>query len=198
MENVALILLAAGQSKRLGKPKQLLKWKGKTLLEHLIGAGAKSRCSSLTVVISPKLDLHAIRQDEMPVRVVTNPNPEAGMGNSIALGVGNVMELKPPPDAIMIMLVDQPLVTTHAINNIIDAWKIAGQPIIASSYEDNFGPPALFEKKYFPELLLLKGDQGAKSIMLRNKEYLHLIPFVGGLVDVDTPEDWESFLKNFS
>ena len=173
MPKVALILLAAGSSKRLGQPKQLLKFRGRTLLQHAVETAIQSSCRPV-IVVANEYDLN-----DYDVIVAKNPNASEGIASSIRAGIDAVPESS---IGAVIMLVDQPFVTAKLLDELASSASIA-----AAKYNDSLGVPAFFPRQYFPELLELKGDRGAKSIL--QKHNATAIDFPGAAIDIDTAAD---------
>lgn len=185
---IGIILLAAGESKRLGQPKQLLPWRGSTLLRNAANVAMETGLGPVTVVLGASADACASALDGLSVRTIWNPNWKDGMGGSIAKGVESLWE--EDLEAVLVMLCDQPFVDTSALHDLVTEWKIGGHEIVASSHDEASGPPALFSSTLFDELLALRGPTGAKSI-IRNSSSLAFITCRHAAVDIDTPDDWE-------
>jgi len=190
---IAGLLLAAGGSSRLGRPQQLGEWEGKTLIrraaETLIGAG----CSPVVVVLGAEVDRSRHELEGLSVAVVVNASWEAGMGSSIAFGMLSLLALKPLPDAVLISLCDQPLVTEEKLHPFLDTYRRSKTDLIAAQYNDVAGVPALFSKALFPKLLNLKGDKGAREI-IKNSPNAMTIPLPDAGIDVDTTADLSRFI----
>jgi molybdenum cofactor cytidylyltransferase len=186
-----IVLLAAGGSERLGSPKQLLSYQGTTLIRHLIKVALDSRARGVTVVLGANANLIEPEIVRLHVKITKNPEWKTGMASSIRTAVAL---LRDSSDAVLFMVSDQPLVTTPSLNSIIDRFRDSGGQIVASGYAGTVGIPALFPKRFFPELLQLTGDAGAKSILLRHRQELIAIPFPDGAVDIDTLSDLKKLL----
>ncbi|WP_026951658.1 nucleotidyltransferase family protein [Algoriphagus mannitolivorans] len=183
-----IILLAAGSSSRLGRPKQLLKIERKTLIQRAIDEAKKSKAGELVVVLgwNPELIKTGFEAGKIPQ--VNNPDWEQGMASSMQAGLRYLME-KENTDQVILMLVDQPFVYSEILDRLIQEKKNSGKGIVACSYAGTLGVPALFDQKYFQEMLKLKGSDGAKKVILRHPEDVFSIEFPGGSVDLDTEED---------
>jgi molybdenum cofactor cytidylyltransferase len=114
------------------------------------------------------------------------------MASSIRYGLNTLLEVAPSSDGIILMVCDQPYGTSALLNELIKAHKDTGKPIITCSYEDTFGPPSLFHKSLFNELLQLKGDTGARKIVQQHADQVGIIPFPQGSIDIDTQSDYEN------
>lgn len=189
---VGAILLAAGSSTRLGQPKQLLSWQGQSLLRHAATVALASGVSPLVVVLGSRADEIAPELDGLAVTPVINPDWEDGMGSSLQVGLRNLRETT-DPEAVLVLLCDQPLVTPARLRTILQCHADAPRLAVASHYADGvLGPPCLFTRKLFPRLEALSGAQGARAVLGKLKnEGISRVPFPEGLMDVDTWEDWE-------
>lgn len=195
-KNVGIVLLAAGASTRLGRPKQLLAYHGQTLLQHSVQTAAASRAQQVMVVLGASSEKLASEMKEANVHVVVNTEWQEGMGSSIRCGINAITGLDSAFEGMIIMVCDQPFVTTDLLNEIIDTHRRTGKQIIACSYEDSFGPPVFFHRSLFKELMQLKGDIGARSILIQHTDTVEVIPFPQGTFDVDTEEDYERLKTN--
>ena len=187
------IILAAGGSSRFGQPKQLLQSRGKTLLRVMIDAVCEAGCSPIVVVIgsdSEKLHPELAHANVMEVR---NTNWRRGIGSSIRSGVQALTEHAPDIEAILLLVCDQPAVNARFIEHLIATREATKKNVVASSYADTVGVPALFDRSLFKQLLSIGDEAGAKSIILQNPERVVLFAFPEGAIDIDTWEDWEKF-----
>ena len=188
-----LIILAAGQSARMGQPKQKLLYKGESLLQHVVHAALNSTCRPVIVILGAYADTISADIEGEPVVVIHNPNWEEGMASSIRAGI---MELEKDDDitGTIIMLCDQPFVDAALIDSLIEQKEKTGKGMVACSYGDTIGVPVFFDRKYFAELLLLKGHDGAKKLLHSFKKDVITIPFALGKIDIDTIKDYENLL----
>jgi molybdenum cofactor cytidylyltransferase len=195
IKNCAAVILAAGQSSRLGRPKQLLKYQNKTLLQRAIDAAKQSSVQSIVVVLGSNADIILNETDTSEIHVVINDDWQTGMASTIRSGIQSLQKLNSNADAAILMVCDQPFVTPQLLDNLIKIHAETGMPIIASEYDATIGTPALFHKQLFAELMILKGDSGAKKIMMRNGDFLATISFPKGSIDIDTIDDYEALRK---
>jgi molybdenum cofactor cytidylyltransferase len=190
-----LIILAAGSSSRLGSPKQKLVFKGKTLLQGTINAAMDSRCKPIIIVIGANAEEIKI---DIPIEEVTicyNKEWQEGMASSIRKGVTMLQTISPITSDVILTVSDQPFLDAGLLNRLLDKRAATGKQIIASFYSNSLGVPALFGKKFFPELLQLKGQEGAKKLLMKYKEDLLAISFPLGGIDIDTEEDYRSLIS---
>jgi molybdenum cofactor cytidylyltransferase len=191
----ALIILAAGASSRLGFPKQTLLYKGKTLLEIAIEAGLKSKCQPVTVVLGANADKIEPGIKSYAIDILHNADWETGMGSSIALAIKEIQKNEGITQSV-IMLCDQPFVTSRLIDSLLYKQQETNKKIIACTYKDTIGVPVLFNRALFDELALLQGQEGAKKILNAHPDDIGTIPFEKGGVDIDTVADYEDLLRN--
>ncbi|MEX2568388.1 MAG: nucleotidyltransferase family protein [Cyclobacteriaceae bacterium] len=196
MTKTGIIILSAGKSSRLGQPKQLLEFKGKSLIETAVDAALNSNCGPVWVVIGAYPESILPRIYKKSVQIIKNPDWEQGMGTSISIGIAELMDFGGAEQAI-IMLSDQPFVDPTLLSGMVQAQQKSKKPIIASYYQNGrLGVPALFDQKYFEQLMALKGREGAKKIIQCHGEQVETIPFDRGNIDIDTLSDYEALKKS--
>src|SRR5258708_26723116 len=173
-----IIILAAGSSSRLGRPKQNLVYKGKTLLERAIEAAMASVCKPVIVVLGANSDVIKQFIEDFDIALVQNAYWPEGMSSSIRAGVSELKKNAPNADSAILMLCDQPFVNADLIDQLVQ--KKSSKPIVASAYNNTIGPPVMFDAAYFDELLLLKGQEGAKKLMMKHANDVVTLPFPKG------------------
>ena len=195
MDNYTIIILAAGASRRLGHAKQLLNVEGMPLLSYMITQAIKTKARRVFVVLGASAE--AIRSTVVNDQVewVENSNWKEGMSSSIRSGINHLIKHHPEVEATVLMMCDQPFVTTGLINQIIEKQMQSGKDIVTCSYGGVVGPPTLFTFKFFPELLKLKGDAGAKKIIERSPDQVATVDFPRGEIDIDTESDYQHWLS---
>ncbi|WP_017721223.1 nucleotidyltransferase family protein [Kamptonema formosum] len=191
LPHVGLVLLAAGASTRMGTPKQLLLYQGRSLLRHSAEVAVASKCRPVAVVLGASAGLLRNEVRHLSVRVVENEQWAEGISSSIRRGIEALNAGPTELEAVVIMLCDQPFVSAESINKLVDTYSLSGQPIVASEYAGTLGVPALFSRRLFSELASLSGDRGAKDIIRNYSQYVACIPFSEGATDIDTLEDFE-------
>lgn len=193
MPKLAACILAAGKANRMGSPKQLLAWQEHTLLEETI-AMARNLTDSVFVV----LGAHAQRIEETidfsSVQIIHNHQWANGMGTSLALGTEHIIEAM-DPNAILVMLVDQPLLKLEHYKALVKTSNEQPNKIVSSTYEHGFGVPAVFPKQYFESLKKMGADFGARKFMKANNASVVGLETQGRLIDLDTPEDYRFALS---
>lgn len=183
------ILLAAGGSSRLGKPKQLLQFQGRSLIRIAADTLTNSLCRPIVVVLGAETDRSAYEVADLPVGVCANGEWQIGMGSSIRSGLQHLLGNEPDLDAVVIALSDQPLVTAADIDSLITEFITTTSPIVAARYGGIVGVPALFSKAVFGELLGLDGDKGARRIIRSRPDDVRTVTIETAAIDIDTPDD---------
>jgi molybdenum cofactor cytidylyltransferase len=184
-----IIILAAGASTRLGRPKQLLEFRGRSLLRHAVETALASVCRPVIVVLGASAEQLVQETHGLSAITVTNPHWSEGMASSIRAGLNFLAPEGKGPDAVVLTLCDQPLVSTELLNRLVSVHRSTGKGIVASEYGGQCGVPALFGRTYYPELAALKGDRGAKTLFVKYAAEVESIPFPEAAVDVDRAED---------
>jgi molybdenum cofactor cytidylyltransferase len=192
---VALLLLAAGGSTRMGRPKQLLDYHGRPLLRHSVERALGSRCRPVIVVLGSDADACAAVLHGLPVETVVNEDWMQGMGSSIRAGIAAVQARAPAAPAVVIALCDQPLISSAFLDQLVRTQIEQQAAMVAASYDDRPGVPALFAQSLFPRLALLDVQAGAKALLQAAGSELVTIPAPQAAMDVDTPEDYARLLR---
>ncbi|HZS01287.1 MAG TPA: nucleotidyltransferase family protein [Chloroflexota bacterium] len=189
MSRVAGLLLAAGMSTRLGRPKQLLPFRGRTLLRHAAETGLAAGLEPLIVVIGAEADAMHRELTGLPVVVVENPRYAEGQSTSLRAGLAAL-----PADAaaVVALLVDMPGVDAPLIQALVAAWQASGAPIVRPVHAGRPGNPVLFAARLLPELAQAEGDEGGRAVLRAHAAEVQLLPVEspGVLQDVDT---WEAY-----
>jgi len=195
MAEIPVILLAAGGSIRMGRPKQLLNWDNNTLIEHQIETIRKTG-NRLFVVLGAYSEAIIPLIEKKGVEIIINNRWQSGMGSSISEGFSGAVKLVPDADGIMITLTDQPLIPAEHYKNLITKFQPGRQNIIVSaSGKVHSGAPVVFDKYYFPELKSLAGDKGARTVIELHKHNVITVECERILDDLDTTEDYVRLLN---
>jgi molybdenum cofactor cytidylyltransferase len=189
----AAIILAAGSSGRLGRPKQNLEYEQQTLLQRTISTAIFSGCEAVIVVLGANAQIIKPFIKDQPVKLLENPDWAEGMASSIRAGI-QFLGQYPEVDHALVLLCDQPFVSVELIEALSDKQKESAKPIVASYYNDTPGVPVLFSRSFFPELLMLTGDEGAKKLLRKHPQQVVSVPFEQGRIDIDTTGDYERLL----
>lgn len=196
MSNIVVIILAAGSSSRMGRPKQLLKWKNTTLLGHAITTSKALPTSKIIVVLGANYDRIYAEIKQYEIDILENKDWKSGLGKSIATGVSSIVRNEPDCDGVLFLLPDQPLIEAAYLRSLIDEFNAGKSQIIATSYDNgNRGVPVLIDKFYFRELALLNDDKGAKSILHKYSENVSRLDAGHNVADIDTLQDYERLYK---
>jgi len=181
---IGAVLLAAGQSARFGSNKLLAGFGGQPMVCRAMDAAVQLEASRFAVVASCG-EIAALARAR-GFDVIQNGAPEMGQAHSIVLGAKAMADM----DAVLFLAGDQPLLTGESLRLLVRRFEESGKGIACLADETHRGNPAVFAKAYFPELLRLSGDRGAKGILRAHEDDLLIVPCIGEneLADADTPE----------
>lgn len=195
--NIPILILAAGESKRMGeRVKQLLPWQNTTLLENALAQARESQVEEVYVVLGAN-DEFIKKQTQLPEDIcIYNENWSNGMGSSIVAGLQHILSLPEDYDGVLVMLADQPLIDAAYLDQVIDTWGKARATITATGYENGLGVPAMFDKCHFTELLKLTKDYGARHII--NDSNIKIINPQGKEMDIDTWQDYQNMIQQLN
>ena len=180
----------------MGAAKVLLPWGGRPLVRHLAEVALASRLAELLVVVGHRGDEVGAALHDLPVRIVRNAEYADGQSTSVRAGIAAV------PDsaaAVLVLLADQPLVTTGIVNALLAAFWETGAPIVAACAAGRRGNPVLFARGLFPNLLAIGGDEGARNVIAAYRDQLRCIEVDEAVfADMDTPEDYTELRRSMS
>ena len=183
------VVLAAGESRRFGATKQLAPHAGRPLVAHAISA-AEAVCGRHTLLVTGNEWRNvAAAGGELQGFLVVNPAFREGLSSSIRAGVACLSGVA---DGVLLMLADQPLVTSEHLAALVYRWRGSTDSIVASAYAGSFGPPVIFPRALFAELGQLRGDRGAKSVIDRHGDRLISVDCPDAAIDIDRPGDLEN------
>jgi molybdenum cofactor cytidylyltransferase len=183
------ILLAAGGSKRLGRPKQFLQLDGKTLLLRAAESMAASICDPIIAVLGGERERAEREIAGVRLKVCFNEDWESGMSSSIKVGLKKLLSMEANIDAVIISLCDQPFVNSDAIDRLAAKFLETGKHMVAARYDGVAGVPALFSRVMFDKLSLLEGDKGARDMLRDPNVSIETIEIEEAAVDIDTRDD---------
>jgi len=191
---IAAILLAAGQSSRMGQHKLLLPVLGKPLLLHAVEHATAAGFDEVLVVVGYHAEDVRALLTTYPVRIVENPQYAQGQSTSVRAGIA---ALSAQTEAAMILLGDQPLVNTAILQRLMRVWRDSGKPIVAPYYAGQRGNPVLFARALFPELLSVSGDQGGREVLQRHAAEVEPVQIAEAEAaqDLDTWQEYQALLK---
>ena len=190
---VAAIVLAAGGSERMGQPKQLLPIGGRPMVCHVTEIVAEAGLAQVVVVTGAHAEAVATALADLPVDIVVNESWTEGMSSSMRAGL---RLLRPEIQAVLLVLGDQPALTTDLLQSLVARYRATGALIVAPFYRGQRGNPVLFDRSLFSELLAVKGDRGGRLLIARHKEQVERVevddPAV--IMDIDSPQDYKRVL----
>jgi molybdenum cofactor cytidylyltransferase len=187
---VAAIVLAAGASRRLGHPKQLLLHGHETLIERAIRLANEAGAAPVIAVLGAYRELicEAVRLSNFTS--VINSAWDQGISTSIQAGLAALLYSHPQTPGALVLACDQPRLSAEHLSAMLEAFSAQRAPaIVASAYEGVLGIPAVFPREVFANLHLLRGDQGARTLLMKPPCPLVSLPFPGGEIDIDLPVD---------
>ncbi|WP_276367025.1 nucleotidyltransferase family protein [Chryseolinea sp. H1M3-3] len=193
---IGIIILAAGSSSRMGRSKQLLEIEGEPLLCRCTKTALAVSPGNVVVILGANEKPHRDVIEKLPVQILSNYYWKTGMGSSIKTGLNFLLQSGAELDAVIIMVCDQPALTADHLLKLIQKFNQNKGCIVASSYGNSNGVPALFGRSFFSNLLLLSDDQGAKKLIQQFPRQLEIVEFPNGLFDLDTEEDYQQYLGN--
>ncbi len=194
MNEPVIIILAAGESSRMKEPKQLLPFKGKTLLTHTIDEAVKSGFQVIVVLGANEPIITEHLQSSF-ISIVFNKNWREGISASIKAGLNTALEKNNEIENCILCVCDQPYISANLFSSLYDKKNTSDKKIIASLYAATLGTPVLFDKKYFDALLNLQGNEGAKKLLSLYNDDIASISFEKGELDIDTKSDYEKFIE---
>jgi molybdenum cofactor cytidylyltransferase len=193
--NIGIIILAAGESKRMGVPKQLLDIHGEMMLVKAIKDALAVENVTVTVVVGANKELITPKLKNMPINIVENTAWQTGMASSIIRGLAGSYLLNKDIEKVIFSTADMPEMSTDFFNKLIKVSEKTERTIVASKYQNAVGVPVLIKKDLFNELLDLKGDEGARQIFINHKNDIKTVPFDGLGIDLDTKEDYLNYIN---
>ena len=197
MSRIAGIVLAAGMSRRLGRPKQLLELDGVPVIRHVVRRALESSLDEVIVVVGARGNDVRDALGGEPVRFVANEQYAEGQGTSLAAGVS---ALGPDTDAVVILLGDQPGIDPVVIDRVVAERKEGGATIVMTEYGDGRSHPVLFGNEHFLNLAALKGDEGGRSVIRRNASQVVTVRADRDAIsaDIDTEDDWRRLQESWT
>lgn len=182
------VILAAGRSRRMGRPKQLLRYRGRTFLQHALDCAREADLDRLILVLGHEADAILEKTDVRGVEVVVNRDYGLGQSTSVIRG----LDAAGACDGVLFQLGDQPLVESDTLNRIIGCFRKEGPGAVVPVYQGTRGNPALLGTCFFHQIRTLRGDTGPRRILRDDPDRVRLLPVEDeGIVrDIDTPEEW--------
>lgn len=189
MNNIAVLVLAAGKSSRMKSIKQLERINGKTLLDITLEKAKKIISENIYCVLGANSNQIKNEINTENIEFIFNKNFEQGLSTSIVAGIQYFKKKQLKFDGIFILLADQPAIETSYLLTMIHLFKKNTSKIIASNYGDTFGVPAIIPKKYVNALVLIEADKGAKEFINNHKKDVVCPELTTNFIDIDTKED---------
>lgn len=189
------IVLAAGGSSRMRRPKQLLHVDGRPLLEGIIGSACRSRLDEVVVVLGANADDIVAQVDLGRSRPLLNPDHASGMASSLRAGLA---ALTPDVKRAAIILGDQPAISAALVDELLDLQAASGRPAAALSFDGLLHPPVVLQRGLWGDLQSLEGDVGCRAVIRARPELVAALPAGGNSrhpVDIDTPDDYRRLVE---
>lgn len=201
-KQIAVVVLAAGGSRRMGHPKQLLQIEGQELLRRTVEVSLRSNCDWVLVTLGNEAQRCVSSVDDLNCSLVMVGDWREGLSRSIRRALEQIQEHNaltnsesPWYDAVLFVPCDLPELSASHLNALIHSYQTTSSPLVASRFGDIVGIPALFDASVWPEFAALSGDEGARKIIRRTPERVQLVDFEAGAIDIDTPQDYEAFVS---
>jgi molybdenum cofactor cytidylyltransferase len=177
----------------MGQPKQLMAWGATTLLGNAIDAASQSNADSVFVVLGAKAESIQTALKGLRFKTIVNREWENGMGSSISTGIRHIMDWGHPPDAILLMVGDQPFMDAVYLNKLIDTYHTGRAKIVATQYPSKLGVPAIFDSAYYDALGALKGEQGAGLLIKKHQNDCVGLNAGKKVLDLDTVDEYRKY-----
>jgi molybdenum cofactor cytidylyltransferase len=195
--NIGVVILAAGESKRMGVPKQILPIFGIPMLKYLVDEVLDTEAHPVTVVVGANKTKIVPLLENIPIGIIDNPDWQKGMGSSMKMGLVGSYLITKGFDGLIFMTSDMPFVNAEVINKLIKtAREFPDKTIIASKYAGTLGIPVLYKKERFEDILDMKPEHGAKQFFNKYPDEIVPVEFDLGAIDLDTKEDYYNFLQS--
>lgn len=191
---IGAMILAAGESKRMGEPKLLLPFGQKTIIETVVDTVIQSKVDVVLVVLGSDAKKVEERFKEYPLRTTVNPHFQKGMLSSVQWGF---QELSDRVQGVLVCLGDQPSISTSVIDRVIRAYEETGKGIVVPTYNRKRGHPVLIDIKYLEEVQNLSRDVGLRGVVYNHPEDTHEVEVDSPAIlrDIDNPADYHKELK---
>jgi molybdenum cofactor cytidylyltransferase len=193
---IAAVVLSAGESSRMGRPKALLPFDGETFIEKIVGALKKTSVSRIIVILGHNADELTRRIEHLPVEVLVNPDYKQGQLSSLQVAVRRLEE-EADCDGMLVHLVDHPYIDAKLVDLMMRRFYETGRLIVVPRFAGKRGHPVIFSRKLFQELLDAPMEQGAKAVVNAHRaETLEIETADEGItLDIDTPELYRQHIK---
>ncbi|MBC3784598.1 nucleotidyltransferase family protein [Spirosoma utsteinense] len=193
---IGTIILAAGDSSRMGgEPKQLLIYKGQSLMRRVTETALALQRGPIVVVLGANREQVVPELAGLPITMVDNSRWSSGQASSLKTGLAGLYLTHKDVDAVLVLHTDQPLVSVGLLVHMLDVWKEEDKGIVACRYDTQLSVPALFSRDYIAQLLQLEGDKGVKWVIGKHRNDCVEVPFEAGAIDLDSKRDVELFAQ---
>jgi molybdenum cofactor cytidylyltransferase len=180
------VVLAAGPSTRFGSPKQLMRFQGRTLLQRVMSTADELSANSVSVVLGANAADIVAASSTGRASVLVNREWQEGIAGSLRIAI---RALPGACDAVLLLFVDQPMVSAPSLERLISAFRREPRRIVASRYSGMAGVPAIFPRWCFNDLCNLRGDQGVQALIARYSDHVVGLALPEAAVDINEPED---------
>jgi molybdenum cofactor cytidylyltransferase len=193
---ISAVILSAGESSRMGRPKALLPIDGQTFIEKIVGALKHAQVAKVIVILGHNAEEIRRHIEHLPVEILVNPNYKMGQLSSLQIAVRR-LEADSDCDGMLVHLVDHPYIDAKLVKVMIGRFYESGELIVVPRYGGKRGHPVIFSRRLFGELLAAPVDQGAKAVVNAHRgDTLELdTEDVGITLDIDTPELYRQYVK---
>lgn len=185
MRRTGIVILAAGNASRMGRPKQLLPYLGSSFIRRITQEAIQVG-NEVVVVLGAYSEIILPEIADLQVNTIVNAAWETGMAGSVTTGL-RLLDV----DQVILAVADQPFVTAALFSEMISQQAVSGHGIVACAYSGITGTPVLFDQRYFPDLLALKGEEGARRLLRAYAMDVATVDFAAGAIDIDTQEDFD-------
>jgi molybdenum cofactor cytidylyltransferase len=194
-DQIGIVILAAGESSRLGKPKQLLRFEGRTLIRRSVESALQSQAGPVLVILGSEYERVRNEIIDLPIETISNSEWKSGIASSIKCFLNKMIQGNRKVSAVIFTLCDQPYVNHETLSKLVLKYRSTGAKIVASEYEETIGVPALFDASLFEELMNLTGDSGAKSLIRRYSAEVEIISAPEAAFDIDSLPDYQRLIS---
>lgn len=196
---IGVIILAAGASSRMGKPKQVLEIeKGKSLLRKAVETALETPLRPVVVVVGAHKREVVPELKGLPVTIIDNAKWEEGLSSSVKMGLAGAYMMDKQLSGVVVLVTDQPAISPVLIEYMVKRYEESGKKAVVCRYADTWGVPALIGPDFFAELTHLTGDSGARQVLEKYEKELDFVDFENGKIDINTPEDYLSYLQTLA
>ena len=194
---LAAVILSGGESRRMGSPKALIPYQGRTFLEHLLNVARHPKIARVLVVLGPHADQIRAAVALDPANVVINHEWEKGQLSSIQAALRHLSSVQPQTDGMILFLVDHPFVTATLVGQLVEDFYRSGRPIVIPTFHGKRGHPVIFARMLYGELLAAPLEKGARTVVWAHADEVLEVPTEeeGVVLNVNDPEKLRKALE---